>query len=133
MEIIIPWKDGNGNIRVTITYEEEGFDGVINITSDTSIEDFETRTQILTIKTIDGSISRELKLTQIGKYIQVYSEEINIGNEVYEDNSLVYVEATGNEYTNYGSLLRSAVTLDEDGNEIILLRIDENGNLRSTN
>ena len=133
MEIIIPWKDGNGNIRVTITYEEEGFDGIINITSDTSIEDFETRTQILTIKTLEGSISRELKLTQIGKYIQVYSEEINTGNEVYEDNSLVYVEAIGNEYTNYGSLLRSAVTLDEDGNEIILLRIDENGNLRSTN
>ena len=133
MEIIIPWNDGNGNIIILITYEEEGFDGVLNITSDTSIEDFEIRTQIITLRTTDGSnITRELCLTQIGKYVQVYNEEVIIGNEVYESENPVYVEAMGDEYTNYGPLLRSAITLDENGNEVVLLRVDENGNLRST-
>ena len=133
MEIIIPWNDGNGNIIILITYEEEGFDGVLNITSDTSIEDFEIRTQIITLRTTDGSnITRELCLTQIGKYVQVYNEEVSIGNEIYESENPVYVEAMGDEYTNYGPLLRSAITLDENGNEVVLLRVDENGNLRST-
>lgn len=133
MEIIIPWNDGNGNIIILITYEEEGFDGILNITSDTSIEDFEIRTQIITLRTTDGSnITRELCLTQIGKYVQVYNEEVSIGNEVYESENPVYVEAMGDEYTNYGPLLRSAITLDENGNEIVLMRVDENGNLRTT-
>ena len=133
MEIIIPWNDGKRNIIILITYEEEGFDGVLNITSDTSIEDFEIRTQIITLRTTDGSnITRELCLTQIGKYVQVYNEEVIIGNEVYESENPVYVEAMGDEYTNYGPLLRSAITLDENGNEVVLLRVDENGNLRST-
>lgn len=133
MEIIIPWNDGNGNIIIIVTYDEEGFDGVLNITSDTSIEDFEIRTQIITLRTTDGSnITRELCLTQIGKYVQVYNEEVSIGNEVYERENPVYVEAMGDEYTNYGPLLRSAITLDENGNEIVLMRVDENGNLRTT-
>lgn len=134
MEVIIPWSDGNGNIIIVVTYEEEGHDGNLTITSDTSIGDFETRTQTITLRTTDGSnVTTELQLTQIGKYVQVYTEEISTGNEVYEDfDSLVYAEAVGDEYTNYGPLLRSAVTLDEEGNEGILLRIDENGNLRST-
>lgn len=133
MEIVIPWNDGNGNIIIIVTYDEEGFDGVLNITSDTSIEDFEVRTQIITLRTTDGSnITRELCLTQIGKYVQVYNEEVSIGNEVYEREDHVYVEAVGDEYTNYGPLLRSAITLDENGNEVVLIRVDENGNLRST-
>ena len=132
-KVIIPWSDGNGNIIIVITHEEEGYDGNLNISSDTSIGDFEIRAQTITLKTTDGSnITTELQITQIGKYVQVYSEDTSVGNEVYEDfDSLVYAEAVGDEYTNYGPLLRSAVTLDEEGNEIVLLRIDENGNLRS--
>lgn len=130
---VIPWNDGNGNIIVTVTYEEEGYDGSLSIVSDTSIGDFETRTQTITLKTTDGSdVVTELILTQIGKYIQVYHEEISIDNEVYEDYEPIYVEAEGNEYTNYGSLLRTAITTDEEGNEIMLIRVDENGNLRVT-
>lgn len=133
MEIVIPWNDGNGNIIIIVTYDEEGFDGVLNITSDTPIGDFEIRTQVITLKTTDGSnITTELKLTQIGKYVQVYNEEVVTDNEVYEGEDFVYVEATGDEYTNYGPLLRSAITLDENGNEIVLMRVDENGNLRTT-
>ena len=133
MEKVIPWNDGNGNIIVTVTYEEEGYDGSLSIVSDTSIGDFETRTQTITLKTTDGSnIVTELILTQIGKYIQVYHEEISIDNEVYENYEPIYVEAEGNEYTNYGPLLRTAITTDEEGNEIMLIRVDENGNLRVT-
>lgn len=133
MEVIVPWNDGNGNIIVTITYEEEGYDGVLTITSDSAIGDTELRTQVLTLVTTDGSnVTAELTLTQIGKYVQVYTEEVVEGNEVYENNDYIYVEATGNEYTNYGPLSRAAVTMDSEGTEVILTRIDEEGNLRST-
>lgn len=60
--ILIPWNDGNGNIVIS----NNG--GDVLISSDVVNESVE-RTQVLTFRTTDGTVSANLTVTQKGKRV----------------------------------------------------------------
>ena len=61
MQVVKPWSSGNGS--VTLTFSGQG-DGTVTVASDDNNLS-EPRSMTITVRTLDGSITRTVTITQL--------------------------------------------------------------------